>query len=151
MTDLSIGAGLFWIALALLLGAAELATPGVFLIFLAIGAFVTGATAIAIPGLALALQLGSFTLWSALAVAIGRRWYHQFPVATADPMLNDRGARLVGEIVTVVAPITEREGRVRVGDGEWRASGSTADIGARLRVVAVRDGVLIVESLPPVA
>ncbi|MBX9858618.1 MAG: NfeD family protein [Sphingomonas sp.] len=142
-------AGLVWIMLAVALVVGELASPGIFLIFLAAGALVTGMTMLALPDIPFLVQLVSFTAWSAVAVAIGRRWYTQFPVATSDAMLNDRSARLVGEIVTVVAALDGGEGRVRVGDGEWRASGSTADVGARMRVVAVRDGVLIVESLPP--
>lgn len=142
-------AGLVWIMLAVALVIGELASPGVFLIFLAAGALVTGVTMLALPDIPFLVQLVSFTAWSAVAVAIGRRWYTQFPVATSDAMLNDRSARLVGEIVTVVAALDGGEGRVRVGDGEWRASGSTADVGARMRVVAVRDGVLIVEALPP--
>ena len=142
-------AGLVWIMLAVALVIGELASPGIFLIFLAAGALVTGVTMLALPDIPFLVQLVSFTAWSAVAVAIGRRWYTQFPVATSDAMLNDRSARLVGEIVTVVAALDGGEGRVRVGDGEWRASGSTADVGARMRVVAVRDGVLIVEPLPP--
>ncbi|MBY0283767.1 MAG: NfeD family protein [Sphingomonas sp.] len=142
-------AGLVWIMLAVALVIGELASPGIFLIFLAAGALVTGVTMLALPDIPFLVQLVSFTAWSAVAVAIGRRWYTQFPVATSDAMLNDRSARLVGEIVTVVAALDGGEGRVRVGDGEWRASGSTADVGVRMRVVAVRDGVLIVESLPP--
>lgn len=142
-------AGLVWIMLAVALVIGELASPGIFLIFLAAGALVTGVTMLALPDIPFLVQLVSFTAWSAVAVAIGRRWYTQFPVATSEAMLNDRSARLVGEIVTVVAALDGGEGRVRVGDGEWRASGSTADVGARMRVVAVRDGVLIVEPLPP--
>ncbi len=142
-------AGLVWIMLAVALVIGELASPGIFLIFLAAGALVTGVTLLALPDVPFLVQLVSFTAWSAVAVAIGRRWYTQFPVATSDAMLNDRSARLVGEVVTVVAALDGGEGRVRVGDGEWRASGGMADVGARMRVVAVRDGVLIVEPLPP--
>ena len=142
-------AGLVWIMLAVALVIGELASPGIFLIFLAAGALVTGVTMLALPDIPFLVQLVSFTAWSAVAVAIGRRWYTQFPVATSDAMLNDRSARLVGEVVTVVAALDGGEGRVRVGDGEWRASGGMADVGARMRVVAVRDGVLIVEPLPP--
>lgn len=142
-------AGLVWIMLAVALVIGELASPGIFLIFLAAGALITGVTMLALPDIPFLVQLVSFTAWSAVAVAIGRRWYTQFPVATSDAMLNDRSARLVGEIVTVVAALDGGEGRVRVGDGEWRASGGMAEVGARMRVVAVRDGVLIVEPLPP--
>ncbi len=142
-------AGFVWLAIAILLGGAELAVPGVFLVFLAIAAAMTGLSVLALPALPLLLQLVGFVLWSAVSIVIGRRWYHDYPVATADPLLNDRGARLIGEIVTVVDAIEQGEGRVRVGDGGWPAIGADAAPGARLRITAVRQGKLVVEPLPP--
>ena len=136
---------LYWLIAALALGIAELAAPGVFLIFLALAAASTGALVLAIPELPVTGQLISFVVWSSLAVAIGRRWYRDFPVESADPLLNDRGARLIGEIVRVTEAIEAGSGRVRVGDGEWPARGPAADVGARMRVVGVDSGVLTVE------
>lgn len=142
-----IGAGTLWLAVALLLGLAELLIPGVFLVFLAIAAAITGAATLALPDLPLAAQLGSFAIWSGVAVAIGRRWYRDYPVATADPLLNDRGGRLIGEIVTVEQAIDAGGGRVRVADGTWPARGPDTAIGAKVRVIAVDRGVLVVEPL----
>lgn len=147
--DLLANAGFGWMIVAVVLAATELAAPGVFLIFFAAAAFITGAATLALPATPFLLQLVEFTLWSAASVAIGRRWYAEFPVPTADALLNDRAARLIGEIVTVAAPIKGGEGRVRVGDGEWPASGPDAPIGTRLRVAGVRGATLIVEPLPP--
>lgn len=143
-------AGLIWILIAVALVAGELLSPGVFLIFLAVGALATGLTTLAIP-VPFLLQLLSFTAWSAVAVAIGRRWYTQFPVPSADPLLNDRAARMVGETVVVVEAISDGRGRVRIGDSEWLAAGADAPAGARVRVVAVRDSTVITEPLPPLA
>lgn len=142
-------AGITWLVVGVGLGLAELAAPGVFLIFLAAAALITGITTLAVPGLPLLLQLVSFTLWSIATMAIGRRWYVEFPVPSADPQLNDRAARLVGTTVTVIEPITSGEGRVRVADGVWPAAGADAPAGARLRITAVQGATLIVEPLPP--
>jgi inner membrane protein len=139
-------AGLIWIGLAVLLGVAELLAPGVFLIFLAIAAGATGAAALALPDLPLAAQLGSFAAWSVITVLIGRRWYRDYPVETSDPLLNDRRARLKGALVVVEEPIVGGHGRVRVGDGAWPARGPDALAGARMRVIAVEDGVVVVEA-----
>ncbi|MFA5988538.1 MAG: NfeD family protein [Sphingomonas sp.] len=136
--------GLVWLLAAAILAGAELAAPGVFLIFLAAAAAITGLATLALPALPITAQLASFTVWSAIAVAIGQRWYRAYPIDSADPLLNDRGARLIGEIVTVTEAITDGEGRVRVGDGEWNASGTDAQPGARLRVTALHNGKLIV-------
>lgn len=139
-------AALIWIALAILLGAAELALPGVFLVFLAIAAAITGVAVFALPALTLPLQMLAFAMWSVVSILIGRRWYQDYPVASEDPMLNDRSARLIGEIVTVVEPIIDGEGRVRVGDGVWSALGPDSPVGTRLRVTGMRSGKLTVEA-----
>ena len=138
---------LWWFSAALALGIAELVAPGVFLVFLAIAAAVVGLIALAVPGLGLGGELIAFALWSAVAVLIGRRWYRQYPVPTADPLLNDRAARMIGQDVRVIEPLTDGRGRVRVGDGEWPATGPDQPAGARVRVVAVEGGVVRVEPI----
>lgn len=138
-------AGAIWLIAALVLGLAELAIPGVFLIFLAIAAAITGAATTVLPDLSLPAQLGSFAVWSGVAVMIGKRWYRDYPVETSDPLLNDRAARMIGAIVTVEQAIAGGEGRVRYADGAWPARGPDAEPGARMRVVAVNGVELVVE------
>ncbi|MBS0282863.1 MAG: NfeD family protein, partial [Proteobacteria bacterium] len=85
-----------WLAAAILLGIAELLIPGIFLIFLAVAAAITGLALFALPELPLIAQVGSFAAWSIVSVTIGRRWYRDYPLETSDPMLNDRAARVIG-------------------------------------------------------
>ncbi|MEO5867345.1 MAG: NfeD family protein [Sphingomonas sp.] len=139
--------GLWWLAAALVLGIAELITPGLFLVFFAIAAAATGVAVFALSDLPLVAQLGSFAVWSAVTVLIGKRWYRQYPVASDDALLNDRAARLVGEIVTVDEAIVHGHGRVRVGDGVWPAHGPETAANTRMRVAAVSDGIVIVEPI----
>ena len=142
-------AGVMWLIAALALGIGELIVPGVFLIFLAIAAVVTGVAVLALPALTPVAQIAAFAVWSAIAVLIGRRWYRDYPVPTTDPLLNDRAARLIGQVVTVAEPIVEGRGRVRVGDGEWPARGPALAIGDKARIVGVEDVTVLVEALTP--
>jgi membrane protein implicated in regulation of membrane protease activity len=137
-----IGDAGWWLIAALALGIAELVVPGVFLVFLAIAAAITGVIALVVPDLGLGGELVAFAIWSAVAVLIGRRWYHQYPVPTSDPLLNDRAARMVGSEVRVIEAIVDGHGRVRVGDGEWPATGPDLPAGARVRIAAVEGGVV---------
>ena len=140
------GAAGLWLIAALVLGILELLVPGVFLVFLAIAAAITGVATLALSDLPLAGQLASFALWSVVAVLVGRRWYRDFPVA-GDARLNDRAARLLGETVVVEAAIEGGRGRVRVGDGSWPARGPDMAVGARAEIVGVDGGVLVVKPL----
>ncbi|MEC3948606.1 NfeD family protein [Sphingobium sp. HWE2-09] len=135
-----------WLVFAALLGIAEVMLPGVFLIWIAIAAAITGLVALALP-IALPFQFLLFAALSVAAVYAGRRWYVDNPVASTDPLLNDRTARLIGQTVIVVDPITGGEGRVRVGDSVWSARGADADVGARVRIVGAEGTMLQVEAV----
>jgi inner membrane protein len=137
--------GLAWLILAAVLALTELMLPGIFLVFVAAGAAVTGVVTLIIPDFALAFQVAVFVVATSAAVAIGRRWYLKNPVASSDPLLNDRVARLIGEVVTVVEPIEAGKGKVRVGDGEWLACGPDSPAGTRVRIVGAIGTSLTVE------
>lgn len=142
-------AGVLWLIAGVLLAITELLVPGVYLVFFAIAAALTGTMALLLPDLPLGGQLLGFSAWSLATVLIGRRWYRDFPVPSADPLLNDRVARLIGEVVTVVEPISGGRGRVRVGDGEWTAQGPDQPAGARVRITGGTGGVLTIEPIAP--
>ena len=120
-----------WLIAAAALAGLELAIPGLYLVFVAIAAAITGMIAFAFPGFPLALQWISFAIWTAVWVAIGKRW----SVPTTEPLLNDRAAQLIGQEVTVTEAIQNGRGRVRVGDGEWIARGPDCDVGSQVRIV----------------
>ena len=136
--------GWLWMIGGVLLLAAEILVPGVFLVWIGIAAVVTGAFAM-LFGIGIAGQLGLFALYSVLAVMVGRRFYGVTGVDGADPMLNDRGARLIGRRVLVVQEVDEDSGRVRVGDSDWSARGGPAKPGERVRITGIEGNCLIVE------
>lgn len=136
--------GLVWLTVAAVLAIAELLAPGIFLVFIAAGAGVTGLVLLAVP-MPLIFQVGVFAVATAASVGIGYRWYNRNPVPSSDPLLNDRIARLIGQVVTVAEPIVHGKGRVRVGDGEWNARGPDLPAGANVRIVAAEGGTLDVE------
>ena len=81
------------------------------------------------------------------SVFIGRNWLRANPIESADPKMNDRGARSVGETVVVTQVIESGSGRVKLGDSEWLARGPDAEPGTRMRVSGHDGAVLLVEHL----
>jgi membrane protein implicated in regulation of membrane protease activity len=136
----------FWLALGLFLGAAEIAVPGVFLIWLAAAALVTGAITWAVP-LGMPWQIVIFAALAIVAVFSGRRFLRDHPVVSADPLMNQRGARLVGETAVVTQAIEAGTGRIHLGDSEWLARGPDVAAGTRVRITGSDGVVLLVEPL----
>ncbi|WP_286750008.1 NfeD family protein [Sphingopyxis sp. SCN 67-31] len=133
-----------WLSLGVLLAAAEIVAPGFFLIWLGAAAIVTGVVAWIVP-ISVPLQLGVFAILSFIALYTARRWLKANPIASADPHLNQRAGRLVGDVLTVTRAIEDGRGRAKVGDGEWPVHGPDAAEGAKVRVVSADGGVLVVE------
>jgi membrane protein implicated in regulation of membrane protease activity len=142
---MSLDAHWAWLLAALVLATAELAVPGAFLIWIAAAAALTGVAALVL-GVPFGAQLLLFALFSVASVLAGRR-YAGAGGPSADPLLNDRAARLTGETLIVVDAIRDGRGRVRVGDGVWAARGPDADAGARVRVTGADGTCLRVEPL----
>ena len=138
--------GWIWAIGGLVLLIAEIVAPGFFLVFLGVAAIATGLFTLLFD-LSLAPQLVLFVIYTALAVLIGKRWYAEPDHADQSIRLNDPSERMVGKSVTVVDPVDEHGGRVRVGDGEWSARGGPAAAGARVRVIAVDGNCLLVETV----
>jgi hypothetical protein len=135
-----------WLGLGLLLAIGEMVIPGVFLIWMAVAALVTGFTAWFVP-IGVPFQVLMFAGLSLVLAFAGKRWLRQHPVEPVDPKMNDRGARSVGEIVVVSQAIETGQGRVRLGDSEWLARGPDAEPGTKMRVTGADGATLLVEHL----
>lgn len=139
----------WWLAIAAALAVAEIIAPGIFMIWLAAAAALTGLAVWLIPGMGppVGLQLVIFAVLAFGSVYVGRFIMRRNPGTSTDPLLNNRAARLVGEIGTVMDPIANGSGRVQVADSPWPAVGPDAPLGAKVRIVGVEGTRLRVEPL----
>jgi inner membrane protein len=137
----------FWLSLGFILGAVEMIAPGFFLMWLGLAAIIVGLLAWLLPGMSIAMQVAFFAILSVLTVYAGKKFLKDNPIESDDPMLNNRGARLTGEIVTVIEAIADGHGRVKVGDSDWNARGADAGVGAKVRVIGADGAVLLVEGV----
>jgi inner membrane protein len=137
----------WWLIAAVALGILELLAPGFFLVWMGAAAALTGVIVAVVP-MPVAWQLGLFVLLAFACVFAGRLHYARNPVASADPNLNARASRLIGQTVTVEQAFENGKGRVRVGDGVWNARGPDAPAGASVVIVAADGTCLTVEAAP---
>jgi inner membrane protein len=136
----------FWLSFGFILGAVEMIAPGFFLMWLGLAAIIVGLLTWALP-ISLPLQVALFAILSVLTVFAGKKFLSDNPITSDDPKLNDRGARLTGEIVDVIEDIRNGNGRVKVGDSVWSARGADAVAGTRVRVIGADGAVLLVEAI----
>ncbi len=134
-----------WWLLGLVLVVVEMVAPGFFLLWIGLAAGVTGLILFIAPGLGWEVQ---FVLFGVLALAsvTGARYYaRRNPIGTDDATLNRRGSQYIGHTFNLDEAIVNGVGKLKVGDGWWRAQGPDLPAGERVKVVGVDGNMLKVE------
>jgi inner membrane protein len=137
-----------WMTLGLVLAGLEMMVPGVYLVWLGMAAIVTGILTLGLD-LSLPVQLIDFVFLSLIIAFSAKRILGERPIESSDPLMNRRGARLVGETALVVQAIEHGSGRVKLGDSEWMVRGPNVAAGERVRISGSEGSILLVEPLPP--
>ncbi|MCV9966471.1 NfeD family protein [Pararhizobium sp. BT-229] len=138
-----------WWVLGLALLAAEVVAPGVFLVWIGIAAILTGVVSLLLWEVGFWVwqaQLVFFAILSVVAVFVGRRLLARSTDTSDEPLLNQRGARLIGRTAVLEHPIAEGRGRIRLDDTTWTVNGPDLPAGSRVKVVGSSGGRLTVES-----
>lgn len=131
-----------WMALGFVLLILEILVPGVFLLWIGIAALIVGALSLLFWDAGFwvwQLQVVVFLALSIGSALAGKKIMGRRGEVTDQPLLNRRGAQLVGRVATLTEPIVDGRGRVKIGDTTWRVSGPDLPTGAKVRVKAVAD------------
>lgn len=137
-----------WLTLGVILAGAEMLVSGVYLIWLAVAAIITGILTW-LFGASVPVQIIQFVSISLIAIFSARRWLREKPIESSDPLMNRRGARLVGEFALVTHAIEGGSGRVHHGDSDWIARGVDTPVGSRVRITGSDGAILLVEPVQP--
>ena len=139
----------YWVIFAGILALAELHVPGSYLVWIALGAALTGAAEAAF-GISLEGQLATFAVASALSCILGYFVYRRMHRRVRGEMpLNERSLSMIGERGTVYEAFSNGRGKVRLGDGVWLADGPDLAEGTPVVVSAVRGTRVVVQPVAP--
>lgn len=125
----ALGGWTWWIVAGLLL-LAELTSPGVFFLWLAIAAGALGIIVFFFD-VGWQLQIALWAILSVVFVVIAKPWLKRRNAAESDqPNLNRRMLNYVGRSFVLDEPIVNGRGRVKIEDTLWQVSGPDMPKGA---------------------
>lgn len=135
----------FWFILGVLLLIGELLAPGVFLLWLAFAAAITGVINFIMP-LDWQGEIVTFAILSvALVIASWRFVRRQHRPHSDQPDLNQRQVGYVGRRATLLQAISNGSGKVKIDDTVWDATGDDMPQGTAVIVRSVSGTTLHVE------
>lgn len=135
-----------WLTAGGILLVLEVVTPGIFFMWIGVGAFITGLIAFLFPSASIELLLVIFAVLSVISVFVGRKIIgRKEPPETG---LNDRANSYMGQVFQVYEAIADGRGKISVGDSLWLATAKTKiPAGSSVKVVGVKGTQLEVEPL----
>ena len=139
-----------WIIVGLLLLIGELLLPGIFLIWFGISALIVGALAlVSFMPLLFPWQM-QIVLFAVLSLFLILVWLRYFPSRRDDDAaggINNPLSRYIGTETSLIEPIENGAGRVKLGDTTWRVTGAELPAGSRVRIVGTKDNTMVVEAV----
>jgi len=131
-----------WLVLGVVLAIIEIFAPGAFFLWLGISAAIVGIVLWLIPGLSWELQVVFFAILSIASVVVARRYLKAHPLETDLPNLNQRGQQYVGRIFTLIEPVVNGQGKIRVDDSTWKISCEDCEAGTKV-IINGAEGVVL--------
>ncbi len=131
-----------WVVLGAVLAIAEMFAPGTLLIWSGAAALLLGLALWALPPVAFQWQLLAFIVLAPAFVMIGLALRRRRGVALSEGEVNLGSSRLVGQHVTLAAPIVNGRGSVTLGGTVWQVTGPDQPAGAVVRITG-SDGITL--------
>jgi membrane protein implicated in regulation of membrane protease activity len=131
-----------WMVLGFVLLVMEVVAPGIFMLWIGIAALVVGTASLLLWDAVFwtwQVQVIAFLVLSVVSAVVGKKLIGGRDEPTDQPLLNRRGAQLVGRTATLDEPIRDGRGRIKLGDTLWRVAGPDLPAGTRVRVVSAAD------------
>jgi hypothetical protein len=142
LTETSVTVWHWWIFGVVLL-VLELLAPGVFFLWIAVAAGITGLISLTLPGMAIEFQFLIFAVFAVVVTIAGRKWFASRQNTTDHPYLNQRGQHLFGRVVSLVDATQNAEARIHLDGTVWRVNtGVDLPAGHKIRITAI-DGTIL--------
>lgn len=135
----------YWWVLAVVFLAIELLAPGFFFLWLAVSGFVVGSLMLLLPSLSFEMQLLCFSVLAVTSILVWRRYVSAKRQESDHPLLNQRGAQYIGRVFTLMTPIENGQGKIKVGDSLWLVQGKDCPQGHKVKVVGIKGTIFDVE------
>ena len=131
-----------WLTIAVILIFLEILSPGVFFLWLGLAAGAVGLVLLLSPELSWQAQFILLACFSLISIIVWRIIRKFLPPKEPDVShLNRRAEQYIGRTFTLVEPIVNGIGKIKVDDSTWRVKGEDAPLGTQVKTTGV-DGII---------
>ena len=134
-----------WWVIGIVLIILELFAPGAFFLWMGIAAGIVGVILLISPDMGWQYQFIIFAIVSVVSIVVWRSYLRKHPTETDKPTLNMRGEQYVGREFTLVEPVVNGVGKIKVDDTMWKIEGKDCETGTKVKVSRTDGAVLKVE------
>ncbi len=134
-----------WWVIGIILIILELFAPGAFFLWMGIAAGLVGLILVVAPEMTWQYQFIVFAVVSVVSIVVWRQYLNKHPTETDRPTLNKRGEQYVGRVFTLIEPIVNGVGKIKVDDTMWKIEGKDCAAGTKIKITRTDGAVLKVD------
>lgn len=137
----------YWLLAALLLLILEILVPGIFLLWIGLGAALVGLFLLLWPNAGPEWQL--FALACSICLSVGAGLFWQRKLLRREPATVNRGLEeYLQQTAQVSQSFNQGHGRIRIDDSSWPARcEQPVDSGQLVKIIAIDNGLFVVQPL----
>lgn len=128
----------YWWVFAVFMLVIEMLAPGFFFLWLSVSGVIVGTLLFLFPSITLEIQLIIFSVLSIVSILLWRYYGIQNPTETDHPLLNKRGAQYIGRTFSLIEPIENGRGKIKVDDSIWTVLGVDCPLETKVEVTDVK-------------
>jgi len=106
-----------------------------FLLWLGLVSLIVGIVVWIFPLMSWQYQTLIFSVGSIASIILWVQYLKKHPIKTDRPTLNRRSEQYIGKTFTLIEPIVNGRGKIKVGDTTWRVEGPDLPVGTKILVV----------------
>lgn len=132
-----------WLILGAILLIVEVASFTLLFFWLAIAAFIMAGISYVMPDLTLTTQLFIFAAVALLSVIVWHKAFKKTQDTMGDARMNNRAERYIGQTATLIEPIENGQGKIKIEDSLWKVRcNDKLAAGTQVEIIGA-DGVLL--------
>lgn len=132
-----------WIIAGVFIAGLEILVPGVFLLWLGLGALATGVLLLLLPDMSLAWQLLVFALSMLTSISLGFYVQRNSRLGPSAALMNRELYAMIGQRYVAITDFQAGQGRIRVADSSYHVLGDDSiRTGDKVEVSAIEGNTL---------
>lgn len=135
----------YWLIAGIIMLIFEVLIPAAWFLWMGVSALIVGMFLYFVPSTLFIIQIIIFGAVSVISFFLYKKYQKSNLTQDNHMALNRRGEQYIGQVFTLIEPIVDGVGRVKINGSIWRVSGREMPAQTKIKVLSINGNILNIE------